>query len=79
MNGQKLKDHNTIKSIHSELTKLIARLGPAPSDPRPVDEACDIYTEIRFANDLRAYALAAVCYWCGIEPADALKHEAGWT
>ncbi|SDI18924.1 hypothetical protein [Aliiruegeria lutimaris] len=79
MNGKKLKNQSTIKNIHFELSRLIARLGPAPSEPRPVDEACDIYTEIRFANNLRANALAAVCYWCGLEPADALEREASWT
>ncbi|PRY22493.1 hypothetical protein CLV78_10633 [Aliiruegeria haliotis] len=68
-----------IKSIQNELSNLAARLGPAPLRPRPADEAQDIYAEIRFARNRRALALAAVCYWCGFHPTDALEHEASWS
>ncbi len=71
-----MKNIETIRNVHSELAKLIARLGPAPADPRPTDEAYDIYAEIRFPKNRRALALAAVCYWCGLHPTDALEQEA---
>lgn len=74
-----MTDHSMIKKIQSELSHLIARLGPAPTAPRPVDEACDIYSEIRFARDRRALALASVCYWCGFQPGEALANEASWS
>ena len=74
-----MKNNQTIRNVHAELAKLIARLGPAPTDPRPTDEAYDIYSEIRFAKNRRALALAAICYWCGLHPTDALEHEANWS
>ncbi len=76
---EKMKDNQLKSSVRSELAKLIARLGPAPTDPRPTDEAYDIYSEIRFARNRRALALAAVCYWCGLGPTDVLEHEANWS
>ncbi|MDV7142740.1 hypothetical protein R3X27_08595 [Tropicimonas sp. TH_r6] len=73
-----MKNHNMINNISSELSRLVTCLGPAPTDPRPAEEAYDIYSEIRFARNRRATALAAVCYWCGLNPSDALEHETNW-
>ncbi len=67
-----------IQIIQTELAGFVARLGPAPKDLRPADEARDIYSEIRFPRDRRAFALAAICYWCGFQPTEALETETTW-
>lgn len=74
-----MNTQNMTKNIHAELRRLVGRLGPAPLEPRPADEAYDIYSEIRFAKNKRATALAAICYWCGFHPSDALEQEAKWS
>lgn len=71
--------HPAIAQVRSEHSRLVARLGRTPSAPRPSAEARDIYAEVFFARHRRAAALAAVCYWCGMEPAEALDAEAGWS
>lgn len=73
-----MNNNKMITKVQSELAQLTARLGPAPLEPRPADEARDIYSEIRFGRDRRAYALAAVCYWCGIHPTEVVEAETGW-
>lgn len=74
-----MNNPNMARNIQAELSNLITRRGPAPLNPRPADEAGDIYSEIHFAKNRRAIALAAVCYWCGFHPSDALVQEANWT
>ena len=74
-----LTDTSMIKLIQSEFTSLVAHMGPPPAASRPADEAYDIYAETRFPRDRRAHALAAVCYWCGIQPAEALESETAWS